>query len=158
MPPPCLSLPSSTLWAFLGSRAPGRAELQGGCTPPGWLAWLAYPPARGPVWSAPHRCHWQGRSLPLHLPPIREAAASISSAAGACHLSEDSCQHLVQLPPQDAVTRRPAVQAQSEHRCFNDNKLLASSEMNPSHRCLSSFRQSYRTIALVIMLNWRLLQ
>ena len=30
----------------------------------------------------------------------RPTTSYISSAAGACHLSEDSCQHLVQLPPQ----------------------------------------------------------
>lgn len=40
MPPLCLSLPSSTLWALPGSRAPGVELQQRGAPPPGRLTHL----------------------------------------------------------------------------------------------------------------------
>ena len=98
MPPPRLSLPSSTLWALLGSRAPGAELEQRGGPLPGRLARLVVVPFGQRLTGA------TGRVTPCPFLPAprsgRPTTSYISSAAGACHLSEDSCQHLVQLPPQ----------------------------------------------------------
>ncbi|XP_030880165.1 RNA-binding protein Musashi homolog 2 isoform X1 [Leptonychotes weddellii] len=100
-PPQVLHLPSSTSRTFPGSLVPGAEWERVGGPPsgelnlPSWSLWVSASPwgiCKGPFFLALPPC-----------PQIREANEELNflhSRCGACHPSEDSCQHLVQLPPQ----------------------------------------------------------
>lgn len=97
----CL-FPPAPCGPFLGHGHQERS-CSGGVHPrlaglPGWLTRLLAVPCGQRLTGA------TGRVAPCPFLPAprsgRPPPSYISSAAGACHLSEDSCQHLVQLPPQ----------------------------------------------------------
>lgn len=121
IPPELLHLPSSTSWALLGSSykqlSVGRGKHSCPARPP--LGHMRLVPTVG---------HVQGSLLGLPpCPQIREANEELNFPNSRCLSSIWRWLPTSgTIASASAVTRRPAVQSQSEHRCFNDNKLLAS--------------------------------
>lgn len=80
-------------WDFVTGGAAGGGGATGQEAPPTLLVRIV--PRHGVYGRVTLSCP----SVPLPKSE-RPTRSLISSTAGACHLSEDSCQHLVQLPPQ----------------------------------------------------------
>lgn len=113
--------PSSTSWALLGSsrEEPSGAEGNTPIRDTDPISW-SY------VVSTHHEAMCKGHSCPP-TPPIREANEELNFSTSRCLSSLWRWLPASgTIASTSTVTRRPAAQSRSEHRRFNDNKLLAS--------------------------------